>query len=328
MKAWILDQLTGIANMRLAEVAEPKPAPGEAVVQVHYAALNPADRYLAEGQYPANPPLPHILGRDGIGTIVAVGAGVNQFKVGDVALIIRGEVGTNQAGTFAERVAVPIDSLVEAPAGWTEPQGTAAPLVYLTAHQALLQWGALPPSVVLITGASGGVGVATLHLSKALGHTVIALSRSAEKRKTLEQLGADATFDPTVPQWAKRVKEHLGDRRVDLAIDQIGGPMLQELLETLGMWGKVSIVGRLAGPTPNFNSASLFFRRIRLGGVALSTNTEADSRKAWEEILTMMRQIAAKPLVDKVYPFEELPAAFEHLRKGPMGKVVIEVKAK
>ena len=161
MKAWLMDDFKGIGGLRLADAPDPVPQPDEVILQVHYAALNPADRYLAENLYPAKPPLPHILGRDGMGTVVEMGSGVKDVRVGDRRAILRGQVGGNRPGTFAQRVAVPAQDLVEIPAGWSEPEAAGATLVYLTAYQALTMWGPLPPSaVVLVTGASGGVGVA------------------------------------------------------------------------------------------------------------------------------------------------------------------------
>src|SRR5689334_5968955 len=133
MKAWLLDQLGSIDNLRLGEVAEPVPAAGEAVLKVQFAALNPADRYLAEAQYPAKPTMPHILGRDGIGTVTAVGAGVENVRVGDRRVILRSEIGVNRAGTLAEYVAAPVESLVAPPEGWGDEQAGSAALVYLTA---------------------------------------------------------------------------------------------------------------------------------------------------------------------------------------------------
>ena len=111
MKAWLLDQLGGIDRLRLSETTDPTARDGEVVMRVQYAALNPADRYLAEGQYPAKPTVPHILGRDGIGTIIEVGPGVTNWTIGDRALILRSEIGVNRPGTFAEKVAVPADTI-------------------------------------------------------------------------------------------------------------------------------------------------------------------------------------------------------------------------
>ncbi len=324
MKAWLLDQLTGIGALRLGEFPDPQPAEDEVVLEMRYASLNPADRYLAERQYPANPPLPHILGRDGLGVVAAVGASVKDVKIGERRLILRGEVGVSRRGTFAQRVAVPADCLEAVPPKWSEAQAAGATLVYLTAWQALTMWGELPPSVVLISGASGGVGVAAVQLAVAMGHRVIALSRSEEKRRRLMAMGAAMALDPTDPQWRKRVKDEL-PARVELAIDNVGGALLPQMIDTLGELGKVSIVGRLAGPVPQFNTASLLFRRIRMGGVAIGAYRCDESHRYWRQVLALMSRTGAVPLVDSIFPFERLPEAFAKLADGPMGKVVLAV---
>ena len=327
MKAWLLDSFEGIGHLRMADVPEPVPHDLEAVLEVHYAALNPADRYLAEGQYPARPRLPHVLGRDGIGTVVQVGPDVRGLRIGDKRVILRGDVGVNRAGTFAQRVSVPVANLVEQPAGWSEQEAAGATLVYLTAHQALTTWGPLPDAaVVLITGASGGVGVAAVQLAVALGYTVVGLSRSASKGQRLRALGAAATFNPEDPQWRAQLKDMIAPRRVDLAVDNIGGKLLPEVIDTLGDLGKVSLVGRLAGPVPNFNTAALFFRRIRIGGVAVGACTAAESQANWRQVLALLARTGVRPQVDQVFAFEQLPQAFERLAQGPMGKVLVGVK--
>jgi NADPH2:quinone reductase len=327
MKAWLIDNFSGIERLHLGDVPDPIAQPNEAILEIHYAALNPADRYLAERQYPAKPTLPHILGRDGMGTVIQVGTGVTQPRVGERQAILRGAVGVDRPGTFAQRVAVPIENLVEIPAGWTDQESAGATLVYLTAYQALTMWGPLPPSaVVLVTGASGGVGVAAVQLAAAMGHTVVALSRSPEKSQRLLQLGATAAFNPEDSQWRQQLKTTLAPRRVDLAIDNIGGKLLPEVIETLGEHGKVSLVGRLAGLVPNFNTASLFFRRLRMGGVAVSGYSNAESRAAWQQILQLLSRAGARPLIDKIFPFDQLPQAFDRLARGPMGKVLLSLK--
>jgi NADPH2:quinone reductase len=216
---------------------------------------------------------------------------------------------------------------VQKPAEWTEQESAGATLVYLTAYQALTMWGPLPDSaVVLVTGASGGVGVASVQLASALGCTVIGLSRSADKSRKLQKIGATATFDPTNSQWRQQVKEKLATRRVDLAIDNIGGKLLPEVIDTLGDNGRVSLVGRLAGPVPNFNTATLFFKRLRMGGVAVGAYANAESRAAWQEVVRLLTGKGAKPLVDSIFSFAELPKAFEQLAQGPMGKVLLQVR--
>ena len=331
MKAWLLDQIGSLDHLRLAEIPDPIPAPGEALLKIEYAALNPADRYLAEGQYPAKPTLPHILGRDAIGTIVALGPSQSSTvptsdpppKIGDRRLLLRSEIGVTRPGTFAQLVSIPIESLVPPPPNWSPEQCAGAPLVYLTAYQALTAWGDLPAGVVLITGASGGVGVASVQLARAMLHTVIAMSRNPAKSEKLRALGAHLVVDPTDPQWRAKVKDFLCRRKVDLAIDNIGGPLFSELLDTLAEHGRVSCVGRLAGPVPNFNTAALFFRRLQIGGIHVGSYTPAQARAAWSRLLQLLTETAATPAIDSIWEFPHLKDAFARLSAGPLGKVLL-----
>ncbi|HSI34260.1 MAG TPA: zinc-binding alcohol dehydrogenase family protein [Tepidisphaeraceae bacterium] len=343
MKAWLLDKIGSIDDLRLADDApDPTPGEGEVVLAVALAGLNPADRYLAEGQYPAKPSFPHILGRDAIGTVVAVGPGVSGVKVGDRRIVLRTDVGVNLPGTLAGRVAVDAASLAPVPEGWSDEQAGGAALVYLTAWQALRMWEDVTPTpgaepdgdatdrsgdrpVLLVTGASGGVGTACVHLGKGLGFEVVALTRSKEKGDRLLDEGADYVLYATNPDWVKALKAMLGKRRVRLAVDNVGGAAFNQLLETLGDQGRVSCVGRLAGPVPEFNTAALFFRRIRVGGVVVSGYTREEARAAWGEIVGVMGRAGRRPIVDSVWGFEDVQGAFERLAAGPMGKVMIKV---
>lgn len=327
MKAWLIDKFEGLSGLRLADVPDPVADTGEVVVDLQYAALNPADYYLAEGHYPAQPRLPHVLGRDGIGTISAVGHGAEQFQIGQRVMILRGDTGVSRWGTLAQRVAVATHSIAFPPAKWSVEESGCAALVYMTAHQALTQWGTLPPSIVLISGASGGVGIASLQLAKGLGHKVVALSRSSGKREKLKQTGADFVVDPLDPQWPVRLKQTLAPNRVDLAIDNIGGTEFTQIVETLGKSGKISVVGQLAGPVPQFSTASLFFRRLRIGGVAVGAFSPAEARVAWEESVALLNGIKARPIIDQIFSFDQLPAAFARLKSGPFGKVLIKIPA-
>ena len=329
MQAWLLPAFTGIDSMTFGDFPDPIPAPDEIILAVHFAALNPADRYLSINQYPAKPTFPHILGRDGIGTVTAVGKDVTNIRIGDTRLILRSDVGVSRPGTLAQQVAVEAAYTVPLPAGWSEEQAAAAPLVYLTALQALTQWTAPPlpdNATILITGASGGVGVASVQLAHALGYRIIALSRSAEKSARLRELGAALTIDPTEKGWRKSLKQQLGDRRVDLIIDSVGGPAFNELPDLLAMHGRISVVGRLAGPVPDFNTATLFFRRLRIGGVAINSYTPEESHTAWTTVIALLAKTNARPLIDHVYPFTDVKAAFDRLQAGPMGKVLVKVK--
>jgi NADPH2:quinone reductase len=331
MKAWLLPAFSGVASLQAAEVPDPVPGPGQILLHVHYAALNPADAYLALGQYPAKPTFPHILGRDGVGKVLAVAGEPSKemretIQVGDVRAILRSEVGVSRAGTLAEKVVVDAAYTVAVPQGWTEEQAGAAPLVYVTAWQALSQWGELPEkAVILITGASGGVGSAAIQLAHAMGYRVVALSRGKAKLPQLQAVGADWVLDIHAPDWREQLEGTLGKYPVQLAIDNLGGEYFPRVLEVMALHGRISVVGRLAGPVPNFNTAALLFRRLKVGGVAIATYTNAEAREVWENILQTLSRTNAKPLIDKVFPFAQVPAAFARLAQGPMGKVVVRI---
>jgi NADPH:quinone reductase len=330
MRAWLMDSYDGVEKLRLGEASDPEPGPAEVLLKLRFAALNPADAFLAAGQYPAKPAFPHILGRDGVGDVIATGPGVTNIAAGSAVGILRCEAGVNTWGTLAEKVVVPAASVVPIPAGWSEEQAAAAPLVFLTAWQALTQWSdppapAAPGSVLLVTGASGGVGTASVQLGKSMGLTVVALSRSAEKRTRLLELGADLVFDPADSRLRQAVLAGLAPKKVDLVVDSVGGALFNQVIAMLGYAGRISVVGRSGGGVPEFNTAALFFRRNRIGGVAVSDYTAEQAQVAWTEIVRRLDAAGQKPVVDSVHPFEEVKSAFRRLDQGPLGKVLVRV---
>jgi NADPH2:quinone reductase len=295
-----------------------------------YAALNPADAFLAQALYPAKPKLPHVLGRDGVGEVMAIGAGVKNLQLGQTVGILRGENGVETWGTLAEKTAVDSALLVPVPSGWSLQEVAGAPLVFLTAWQALTQWSepAMPPapgSVLLVTGASGGVGSASVLLGKSMGLTVVGLSRSAEKAEQLKQLGADFVFDPAEKAMRKLVLAAIAPKRVDIAVDNIGGTLFSEVIAMLGYAGRISVVGRSAGAVPEFNTASLFFRRNRIGGVSVGDYSPEAAQTAWSQIVARLDDLGKRPVVDGVFPFADVKSAFARLNQGPMGKVLVKI---
>jgi NADPH:quinone reductase len=332
MRAWVMDSFEGIEKLRLGEVPDPKPGPGQILIRTLYAALNPADAFLAQAQYPAKPPLPHILGRDGVGEVLALGEAVDNVKVGDKVAVLCGNTGVEFWGTLAEQTVLNAAETIPVPQGWSLEQIAGAPLVCLTAWQALTQWSEpeAPPqqgSVVLITGASGGVGSVAVLLAKSMGATVVALSRSAPKAAQLKQLGADFVFDPTDKGLRKAVLSAIAPKRVDLAVDTVAGPLFNEIVSLLGYQGRISVVGRSGGAVPEFNTAGLFFRRNRIGGVAVNDYSPPHANAVWNQIVGHLAAVGARPLIDHVFPFTDVKAAFARLSEGPMGKVVVNIGA-
>ncbi len=330
MRAWLMDSFSGADHLRLAEVEDPHPAAGEVLLQMEYAALNPADAFLAQGQYPAKPSFPHVLGRDGVGVVIETGPGVTTPRVGDTVGVLRCNNGVERWGTLAGKMAVPAVSTAPIPSGWSHEEMAGAPLVFLTAWQALTQWSdpPAPPregSVLLITGASGGVGVASVLLGKSMGLRIVALSRSAEKGERLKQLGADWVFDPADPKLRQNVSAAIAPAKVDLAVDNVAGPLFAQVVALLGYGGRISVVGRSAGPVPDFNTGTLFFRRNRIGGVAVADYSPEGAQETWNEIVRRLNAMNKRPITDRVFPFEEAKPAFARLAQGPMGKVLIRI---
>ena len=330
MRAWLLESFEGVEKMQLREAADPQPGPDEVLLRVQFASLNPADAFLARAMYPANPPLPHVLGRDGVGEVVAAGSNVKNVRLGETVAVLRCDVGVSTWGTLAEKTAVPAASVAAVPKGWKLEEMACAPLALLTAYQALTQWSdppapLAPGSVVLVTGASGGVGIATIYLAKSMDLTVVALSRSAEKGAKLKALGADFVFDPSSPDVRSEVGKALAPKKVDLAVDNIGGAFFNQVIAMLGYGGRISVVGRSAGAVPEFNTASLFFRRNRIGGVAVSDFTPEAAQTTFQEIVRRLDAMGKRPVVDRIFPFEDVKQAFGRLGQGPMGKVVVRV---
>jgi NADPH2:quinone reductase len=332
MRAWLIDSFNGVEHIRLGEAPDPEPGPGQVLLQLKFAALNPADAYLAEGKYPAKPALPHILGRDGVGEVLKLGPGVSGLKPGDTVGILRCDAGVSVAGTLAEKVAVAAASVALLPGGWSPEQMVAAPLVYLTSWQALTQWSdpPAPPaagSVVLVTGASGGVGTASVQLAKSMGLTVVGLSRSAEKRAHVLELGADFVFDPADSNLRQAVGSAIAPKKIDLVVDSVAGALFNQVIAMLGYGGRISVVGRSGGEVPAFNTGTLFFRRNRIGGVAVGDYKPEQAQAAWKQILARLDAAKQKPVIDSVYGFEDVSSAFRRLAQSPMGKVLVRIGA-
>ena len=227
-------------------------------------------------------------------TCLQTGPGVENVRVGDTVGILRCDVGVKTWGTLAEKTVVAAASLAPVPAGWTPEEMAAAPLTFLTAWQALTQWSdpPAPPragSVLLVTGASGGVGVASLLLGKvdgARGCGAVAKRRPSGKR--CWNSARTSYSIPQDPDLKKKFKA-AAPKPVDLAVDNVAGPLFNQVVAMMGYDGRISVVGRSGGAVPEFNTGTLFFRRLRVGGVAVGDYTPAQAQDAWKEILAQAR---------------------------------------
>jgi NADPH2:quinone reductase len=325
MRAWRFHEFGDIANFRLEDVPAPEVCPGEVVVRVACASLNPADRLLIEGRYPGAGKLPLTVGRDGSGTVEDAGTS-KRFKRGDRVMVLRSEIGITRQGTLAELVAVPEDVLAPVPVGWSMEEAAAAPLVYLTAWKALvIQGGLKRGETILVTGASGGVGIASIQLGKALGARVIALSRDAAKRDRLQSLGADEVIDDSASDLTGRVAKVCGGVGPDLVIEHLGGARLAEHVAMLNLNGRVMVIGLLAGRKSELDMGMVLFKQVRIEGVHVGRFAPAEAQAAWTAVVSALDKAGARPVLDRTFAMEAVPEAFARLAGGHLGKVLVKV---
>ncbi len=320
MRSWRFHKFGTIRNLRMEEIAIPEPADDECLVKIAYAALNPADRLLIMGLYPTHAQPPFSVGRDGSGTIVKPGKS-GRFKKGDRVVFLRSIIGISRDGTLADYVSVPEAHVAHLPDWWSMADGAAGPHALLTSWQALHEVAKVKPDeTVLISGASGGIGMGSLLLARLKGARLIALSRSPVKRDKLMSLGADFVFDPDDKTLVKQVKDLGG---VDVVIDTVCGDFLSQALIMARPYARICIIGALGGIRCLIDPTRLIFKRLQIHGIQVAMYSDAGVHQAWQEIIGLIQPHGTKVLIDKIFPFEDVPAAFAHLKAGPMGKVLV-----
>lgn len=312
------------AGPRLGELPRPVPAAGEVLVRVRATALNRADLLQMRGLYPPPVGESEIPGLECAGEIVALGAGVRSWSVGErVMALLAG-------GGHAEWVAVPKGQLMPVPADLSFEQAAALPEAALTAWTNLVTEGRIEAGEsVLITGAASGVGTFTVQLARALGAEVIVCGRSLERLERLRPLGASRCI-VLADGMADAVRAALGGRGADLAIDLVGGRWLEPVLASLANRGRLVLVGVLAGRRAEIDLGEVLRRRLSIKGSVL----RGRSRKEKRELVTAFRAFAAEPLargelqpvIDHVAAFEQIADAYEAMASGGhFGKIVLRL---
>lgn len=325
MKAFTVESPGGWAGAAVRDVSPPERRPGCALVALKYVGLNPADNDQIFGRYPGGPKPPFIPGRDGAGVILQSDE-AGRFAVGEEVVVLQSSTTDLTHGTLCEQQWIPAENLAPLPAGWTLVDGAAAPLVYLTAYQALTGAASIVPGqVVLVTGASGGVGIAAVQLGLALGARVIALSRSEEKRERLRGLGVEHVFSPDDPELKNQIRAVTGRRGVDVVVENVGGPSLGQAVHMLDFAGRVSVVGVRAGWEGSIPIPAFMFKRASLHGVLLTTETPETAQRNWRTVVDLLQTHHAEPVIAARYPLAQTAEAFAHLGKDVFGKVVVEI---
>jgi NADPH:quinone reductase-like Zn-dependent oxidoreductase len=332
MKSYHADSGAGLAGLTLKEHPDPTPGPHEALVKVRANSLNARELRVLEGKYPLPVKPDVIMGADGAGEVVAIGDGVTSVASGDrvaAAMFPRWiagkidweyapQLGGSLDGMMSEFVVLNEDALVHIPDHLSYEEAATLPCAAVTAWNALTGGRRLQAGDTILTLGSGGVSLFALQFAKAFGARVIATTSSDEKADRLRALGADDVINyRTNPDWHVIVREMTGGRGVDQVIETAGGT-LEQSVKSSALEGQVNLIGRLSGGASTID-ADVLYNSVATIRVIFAGNR--DQFIAMNRAVTVNR---LKPIIDRTFPFSDLPAAFRYFEAGRnFGKVVL-----
>jgi len=306
--------------LKYEDVPVPEPSSGEVLIKVAAASLNRADLGLRKGTYRISPDaLPVIPGREFAGAIAKLGAGANEFTVGQPV------VAYPSLGGYAEYAVAKTAEIRPIPDGVTFAQAAALPTASLTAWFGLKTDGNLKSAEwVLIQGGSSGVGVAAIQIAKQLGAKVIATSGSEVKCRRLRTLGADATIDVSENDFAAEVMRVTNNRGVDVVLEMIGGEVYQKSLQTLASGGRLFSIGGAFGAVPDPPPALTEGRKATRFSITNYLKAKPEEFKQLDKILQLVQEKKFDPAIGKTFPLAETAAAQRYLEgREHFGKVML-----
>ena len=321
MKAFWIKSQSGKTVLERCDVPEPQPKRGEIVVRTRTASLNRGELLAAIAHYMAEVARP--AGGDGAGEVYAVGDGVTGFRPGDRVMF-------RARGTFSEYVAVLVEQAVLIPDRLSWEQAAAVPLVFVTAYESIRQFGKLKKgNWLLVAGASSGVGVACIQAAKYLGAKVIGTSGSNDKLERLKSLGLDVGIPSRGSDFTEQALKATRSKGVKVAVNLVGGTAFSGCLASLANQGRLAIVGYVDGVMKSeINLEQVHAKRLQIFGVSNAHLTAAKRARAVSgfvrEFLPGFADGSIVPVVDRVFPFDDLPAAKAYVETNAhIGKVVV-----
>jgi NADPH:quinone reductase-like Zn-dependent oxidoreductase len=324
----------GLENLELVEEDHPQPGPGELLVRIRSCSLNYRDFFMVHGK------APRIDGcvplSDGAGEVVAVGDGVDEFKIGDAVVStfypywLGGEMtpatrrdipGESFDGYAREYACVAAHAFTKAPADYTHAEAATLTCTGVTAWRGLVVCGRVKPGDTVLIQGTGSVSLFALQFAKAAGARVIATSSLEEKLEKLRQLGADTVINYTaVPDWGEKAKDLTDGRGVDHVIE-VGGPgTLTQSITACRTGGHIALIGVLTGFAGEVSIPALFSNQIRISGISIG------SRADQEDMIRAITANRLKPVIDSRFPLQEIAAAFEYYdSRRHFGKVCVDL---
>ena len=309
-------------HLEFRDVPVPQPKAGEIVIKVQATALNRGELFVG-GVVHGGPE--KLGGGEASGVVHAVGEDVSGVKAGDAVF---GRV----RGGFAEYAVMDAAQIMMKPGCLSWEQAAAVPVSYITAWEMIYQFGKLQKGeTMLIMGASSGAGVASIHLAKLIGARAIGTSGSQHKLDQLKAVGLDVGIATRKPDFAAQVRELTGGKGVDLVINGVGGSVFAECLRTLGFRGRLATVGYVDNVfKAEIDLSAVHAWRLEIFGVSnahLPAAGKAEAARGFRcDVLPALADGRIVPLVDRVYGFDELPAAKERMdSSGMVGKIVVKI---
>lgn len=337
MKAYEIQGSFGMENVALVERPDPEPGPRQVLIRLKAASINYRDILMIRGEYNPKLPLPCIPLSDGMGDVVRVGSGVSRAKVGDRVVAcffddwvsrpvpVDGRLhkmsrGGPLDGMLAEFALVSEEAVLPAPTKLTNPEVATLPCAALTAWSAIVTQGDVRPGHWVVVQGTGGVSLFALAFAKRAGAKVIVTSSSEEKLARARALGADHGVNyKQTSDWGKAVKA-LTDGGADHVLEVGGANTLSQSLKAVRPGGHISVIGVLSGVSSTLNILPILMQNIRLQGVIVGSRTE------FEAMNRAIEQHAIKPVVDRVFPFDDAPRALRYVAESKhFGKVCISM---
>lgn len=319
-------------HFAVVTVPTPKPGPHQVLVHMRAISLNRGEIENLDAAKSKRDGM--IAASDGAGEVAALGANATQFKVGDrvTSMYWRnfdhappsrasfdGALGSSMDGVFGDYVVVDESALVHIPTGWSDVDAATLPTAGLTAYSAVIVQGHAAKGKTVLVQGTGGVSTFALLLAHAAGADVIVTSSSDEKLAKSRTLGATHGINyKSTPEWGKQVLELTGGHGADVVVEVGGKGTLAQSLDAVAYGGTISIVGGITGYGGDLQTLPLIDKAAHVAGISVG------SRKQLRELQAFMTTHHVKPLVERVYPVEQLDAAIEQLRSGQfMGKIVV-----
>ena len=330
MRALVVHEFGPIRAHRIEDVPDPSIGEGDVLIDVKAIGLNFPDTLMLQGKYQTRPERPFVPGRDASGVVIATGSAVNRVKQGDRVIA---QVAT---GAFAEKLVAPQARCFRMPDKMDFVTGAGMVTIYNTAYVAVVIRGQLKPGeTVLVTGASGGVGLAIVQLAKAKGARVLAGVTSKDKGELALANGADALVDLSASDLREDLRRQVfaltKDRGVDAVFDPVGGDIFDATLRALAYGGRIVIIGFASGRIPEIKGHYILLKNIAVVGAPLDIHFKMQPQvmdAAVADLFRLYDKGQIKPEIMATYPLERIHDAMDViLARAVKGKIVLTTGA-